>query len=90
MGTDEFLKVELKNANIQSFNTRWEENITAMTKQLDEEVLEICLLPSAFNIRRARVIAVAVHLKILFKRVNRETAPALKTDGGPIPGADES
>ena len=35
---NEFLKVELKNDNVQSFNTRWDETVIAVKKQPDEEV----------------------------------------------------
>ena len=37
---DEILKVELKNNNEQSFNTRWDETIIAMKKQSDNESLK--------------------------------------------------
>ena len=36
----EILKVELKNDNVQSFNTRWSETNTAMKKQPDDDNLE--------------------------------------------------
>ena len=34
------LQVELKNDNVLSFNTRWNETIISMKKQPDEEILE--------------------------------------------------
>ena len=37
---NEILKVELKNDNIQSSNTRWDETMIAMKMQFDEEILE--------------------------------------------------
>ena len=42
----EVFKVELKNANERSFNTRWGETMIAMKKQTDEEILAT-LWPSA-------------------------------------------
>ena len=41
---NEILKIELKNDNVQSFNTRWDEIIIAMKKQPDDEMLEKCVL----------------------------------------------
>ena len=40
---NEILMVELKNDNVQSFNTRWNETIIAMKKQTYEEILETIL-----------------------------------------------
>ena len=37
---NENLKVELKNDNVQSFNTRWNESIIAMKEQLDDKILQ--------------------------------------------------
>ena len=37
---NEILKVELKNDNVQSFNTRWVETIIAMKKHSGDEVLD--------------------------------------------------
>ena len=37
---DEILKVQLKNDNVQLFNTRWDETVIAMKKQPDCEMLE--------------------------------------------------
>ena len=37
---NEILKVELKNDNVQSFNSRWDETIIAMKKQPDYEILK--------------------------------------------------
>ena len=37
---DEILEVELKNDNVPSSNTRWDETIIATKKQPDEEILE--------------------------------------------------
>ena len=37
---NEILKVEFKKDNALSLNTRWDETIIAMQKQLDEEVLD--------------------------------------------------
>ena len=36
----EILKVALKNDNVQSFNSRWDEIIIALEKQPDEEILD--------------------------------------------------
>ena len=38
--TSMILKVELNNDHVHSFDTRWDETIIAIQKQLDEEVLE--------------------------------------------------
>ena len=54
---NEIVKVELKNDN--SLNTRWEETMIAMKKQLDEEILDN-LLPSTSTVRPAGAIAVSV------------------------------
>ena len=37
---NENLKVELKNVNVQSFSTRWDETIIAIKKPPDEEILD--------------------------------------------------
>ena len=37
---DEILKVELKNDNVKSFDSRWDETIIAMKKQPDEEIVD--------------------------------------------------
>ena len=36
----DLVKVELRSDNVQSFDTRWDETIIAMSKQFDEAVLE--------------------------------------------------
>ena len=36
---NEISKVELKNDNVQSLNTRWDETTLLMKKQPDEEIL---------------------------------------------------
>ena len=38
---NEILKLDLKNDNVQSFNTQWDETIIAMKKQPDNEMLDI-------------------------------------------------
>ena len=40
------LKVELKNDNVQLFNTRWDETIIAMKKQFDDEFYDRLLQQS--------------------------------------------
>ena len=36
----ELLKVKLRNDNVQSFNTRWDETMIAMKEQPDKKILE--------------------------------------------------
>ena len=40
LDVNEICKVEMKNDNVQSFNTRWDETIIVMKKQPDGEILE--------------------------------------------------
>ena len=37
---NENLKIELKNDDVQTFNTRWNDTVLAMSKPPDEEILE--------------------------------------------------
>ena len=67
----EFKKVAWKN-NIQSFDALWDETRIAMKKQPDEEILEILV----------NIVTLAVHCKIQFNKVHRESAPDFKKDGG--------
>ena len=63
----EFKKVAWKN-NIQSFDALWDETRIAMKKQPDEEILEIFV----------NIVTLAVHCKIQFNKVHRESAPDFK------------
>ena len=63
---NEILKVELTNDSVHSFNTRWDETITAMKKQPDEEIL--FFLPTASTVRTASDIVVPVHSRYCSKR----------------------
>ena len=58
---NENLKVELKNDNVQLFNTRWDETINAMRRQPDEEILVFQKITPASTVRTAKAIAVSVH-----------------------------
>ena len=86
---NEILKVELKNGNVWSFNTRWDETTIAMKKQPDEQIVDNCfILPSASTVRKAKAIAVSVHSRYCSKRwiaIPHQT----KNYGGPILGTVE-
>ena len=70
---NEILKVELKNDNVQSFSTRWDETIIAMKKQPDEEVLHFFLFrPSPSTVTTAEAIAVSVLSRYCSKRESRD------------------
>ena len=76
---NEILKVELKNDNIQSSNTRVDETKIAMKMQFDEEILEFFLrLPSASTVRTAQSHWCLCTFKILLKKMNLKTTPDLK------------
>ena len=66
---DEILKVELKNGNIQKFNTRWDEAITAMKKQPTRKLRIFSKIPSASSVRAAKTIVVAVYSRYSPKKV---------------------
>ena len=67
----EIFDVELKKDNKQSFNTRWDETIITMKKQPE-------FLTVSFNSQSSLSHCCLCASKILFKRVNRETAPDFK------------
>ena len=73
---NEILKVELKNYNIQSFNTRWDETMIVMKKQPDEEMLFFHAV--SFNSQSSGSHRCLCTLKILFRKVIREITPDLK------------
>ena len=59
---NELLKVELKNDNVQSFNTRWEQTIIAMKKQPDDEIVENFLnYRQLQQSRQLKPVTVSVH-----------------------------
>ena len=78
----EILKVELKNDNVQSVNTRWDETIISMKKQPDDEILEYCFIVS-FKNQSNQGICCRCTFKILFKIASLETTPD-QNDGCPV------
>ena len=57
----------MKNDNVQSSNTRWEETIIAMEKQLEEEILENCII-GIFNSQNSWSRCCRCAFKLLFKQ----------------------
>ena len=57
------LKVELKNDNVQLFNTRWDETTIAMKKQFDDEFYDRLLQ----TVKAAEAIAVAARSRYCSK-----------------------
>ena len=57
---NEISEVGLKNDNVQSFNTRWDETTTAMKKQPNAEILDSSGLPPSSTVRTAQATAVSV------------------------------
>ena len=64
---NEILKVELKNYNVHSFNTRWEEPIIAMKRQPDEEILDNFFTVN-FNSQSSQSNGCLCTFKKLFKK----------------------
>ena len=75
---DEILKVELKNDNVQSFNSRWNEAIIAKKKQPDKEFRIIFVSPSASTVRTAQAACCICTFKIKVTEVKREKNTRLR------------
>ena len=76
---NEILKGELKNDNVQSFNTRREETMVVMKKQPDDDILEKRVFSEASTVRAARASAVSVDSR--YTRLK---------NGGSVLGTDNS
>ena len=70
---NEILKVEMKNDNAQSFNTRWEETILAMKYDPDDEIWDFVYHRQLHLSEQLKFLLPLYMFKILFKRVNLKT-----------------
>ena len=70
---NEILKVEMKNDNAQSFNTRWEETVIAMKYDPDDEIWDFVYHRQLQLSEQLKSLLPLYIFKILFKRVNLKT-----------------
>ena len=70
----EIKKVEWKNDNKQSFNTRWDETISAMKKQPSEGILEKLFYREEQQSEQLKPL-LSLYIQDTVQKVNRETTP---------------
>ena len=71
LNLNEILKVELKNANVQSSSTRWDQTTVAMKKQPDDDCCFVFFFLRIVSVRSKRHCCLFA-FKILRERVNTE------------------
>ena len=86
---NDIVKVELKNDNVQRFNTGWNETIIAMNKEPDEEILDKTCYRQLQQSEQQKPL-LSLHIQDTVQKGESRDLHRTYKDGGPKPGTESS